>query len=264
MLCVSAAAAACVAFLMGMALAAAQPDPRVADLVQAGQIRFGLFASQFTKDAATGVIKSVRVDFARALAARIGIPAVFVEYKAPADAVQCLKAGGCDAIFLPLDDRAASVGDFSPPLIQSEYTMLVPPGSAIARTADADKLGVRIAAVRGHASTLTLNGVVKQATIVLGENEQAALDLLRSGRADVFASTRQSLLKAGKELAGWRVLADHYGANLNRVVVPKGKAGRLAYVSEFVEYAKASGWVQQAIDRDGTFAFQVPPPGDQR
>ena len=66
------------------------------------------------------------------------------------------------------------------------------------------------------------------------------------------------------DFSGWRVLADHYGANLNRVVVPKGNAGRLAYVSEFVEYVKASGLVQKAIDRDGTFAFQVPPPGDPR
>src|SRR5689334_462938 len=91
------------AWLLGVVLAVAQSDARVADLVQAGKIRFGLFASQFTKDAATGEIKSVRVDFARALAARIGIPAVFVEHEAPSDAVQCLKAGGCDALFLPLD-----------------------------------------------------------------------------------------------------------------------------------------------------------------
>lgn len=245
-------------------IATAQPDPRVADLVQAGRIRFGLFATQFTKDAASGELKSVRVDFARALATRIGIPAVFVERKAPGDVIQCLKAGDCDAVFLPYDERAAAVGDFSPPFIQSEYTILVPTDSTIQKAADADRSGIRIAAVRGHASTMTLTRLIKRAEIVLGDNEIVTVDLLRAGRADVFASTRQFLVKTAKVLPGWRLLPDHYGANLNRVVVPKGNAARLAYVTEFVEQAKATGLVQRAIDRDGTFAFQVAPPGDPK
>src|SRR3954451_8970631 len=33
------------------------PDPRVADLVQAGKIRVGLFLPQFSKDAVTGELK---------------------------------------------------------------------------------------------------------------------------------------------------------------------------------------------------------------
>ncbi len=49
------------------------PDPRVADLVQAGKIRVGLFLPQFSKDAVTGELKGVRVEIARALAARIGV-----------------------------------------------------------------------------------------------------------------------------------------------------------------------------------------------
>jgi polar amino acid transport system substrate-binding protein len=222
----------------------------------------GLFSTQYTKDPATGELKSVRVDIARALAARIGVQAVLLEHRTPADIVQCLKAGACDVVFLPFDERAADVGDFSTPFIQSEYTMLVPAGSSIRSTTDVDKPGIRIAAVRGHASTMTLTRVVKRADVILEEDELATFELLRAGRADVFASTRQLLLRISKTLPGSQVLADHYGANLNRVVVPKGHAGRLAYVTEFVEEAKASGLVQKAIDRDGTSAFQVPSPGD--
>jgi polar amino acid transport system substrate-binding protein len=58
------------------------------------------------------------------------------------------------------------------------------------------------------------------------------------------------------------VLEDHYGANLNRVVIPKGHAGRLSYVNEFVEEAKASGLVQKAIDRAGPRGVTVAPPGN--
>jgi polar amino acid transport system substrate-binding protein len=46
------------------------------------------------------------------------------------------------------------------------------------------------------------------------------------------------------------------------MVVPKGKAGWLSYVSEFVEEAKASGLVQKAIDRAGPRGVTVAPLGN--
>jgi polar amino acid transport system substrate-binding protein len=253
-----------IVLLVSTAIANAQnvPDPRVADLVPAGKVRIGLFSTQYTKDPVTGELSSVRVDIARALAAHIGVQAVLLEHQGPLDVVQCLKTGACDVVFLPLDERAAGVGDFSTPFIQSEYTMLVPAGSSIRSTTDADKRGIRIVAVRGHASTMSLTPLVKRAEVILEENEVMAFDVLRAGRADVFASTRQYLVRISKNLPGSQVLVDYYGANLNRMVVPKGHAGWLAYVTEFVEQAKVSGLIQKAIDRDGTFAFQVPPPGD--
>jgi ABC-type amino acid transport substrate-binding protein len=128
----------------------------------------------------------------------------------------------CDVVFLPRDERAANVGDFSPPYLQSEYTMLVPAGSSIRSIADADKPGTRILAVRSHSSTMTLTSAIKQAEVILGENELDAFELLRARQADAFASTHQYLLRASKNLAGSRVLADYYGANLNRVYLSSG------------------------------------------
>jgi polar amino acid transport system substrate-binding protein len=142
-------------FLTAASTAAAQQasDPRVADLVQAGKIRFGLFSTQFSKDPASGELRGVRPDMARALAARVGVQAVLLEHRSPLQVIECLKAGACDVVFLPKDARAASVAGFSFPFIQSEFTFLVPAGSAIRRASDADKSGIRIAAVRDHAST---------------------------------------------------------------------------------------------------------------
>ena len=102
------------ALLVAVGTASAQrTDPRVADLVQAGQIRFGLFSSQYTKDPATGELKGVRPDIARALAARIGVPAILLEHRSPPEVVACIKAGVCDVVFLPRDERASSIADFS-------------------------------------------------------------------------------------------------------------------------------------------------------
>jgi polar amino acid transport system substrate-binding protein len=107
---------------------------------------------------------------------------------------------------------------------------------------------------------LTLSGLLKQAELVYAETPRPTFDLLQTGKADVMASTRNALLEFSGQLAGSRVLADRYGANINRMVVPKNKAAWLAYVTEFVEDAKASGLVQKAIDRAGPRGVTVAAP----
>ena len=168
------------------------------------------------------------------------------------------------AVFLPLDPRSSEVGDFSPPIFLFDYTLLVPPGSSIRTISDADRPGVEIAAVRNHASTIELSRLLKQAELVYAETPDRTFDLLRSGQADAMASARPTLLGYSAQLAGTRVLEDRYGANINRMVVPKGKVAWLTYVSEFVEEAKGSGLVQKAIDRGGPRGVTVAPPGDQK
>jgi len=236
-------------------------DPRVADLVQAGKLRVGLFLPQFGRGP-DGLKTTVFIETARAYAARVGVPLVIVEHPTPPEAIACLKAGACDQLFLPLDERAAQVGDFSNPVFQFDYTLLVPAGSSIAKVADADRTGIRIAAVRNHASTNELVPRLKQAEVVYAETPAQTFALVTDGKADVMASTRLILLDFAAKVAGTRVLEDRYGANINRMVVPKGKADWLAYVNEFVEQSKASGAVQQFIERGGTRGVTVAPPGN--
>ena len=94
------------------------------------------------------------------------------------------------------------------------------------------------------------------------ETPEPTFDLLRTGRAEAMASARPTLLRFSARLPGSQVLEDRYGANINRIVVPKGNAAWLAYVSEFVEEAKTSGLVQKAIDRAGPRGTTVAPLGD--
>ena len=94
------------------------------------------------------------------------------------------------------------------------------------------------------------------------EGENAAFQLLQAGQVDALASTRQFLSKVSGELPGSQVLTDRYGAQFNRVVVPKGRADWVAYANEFVEEAKRSGLVQKAIDGEGASAFEVASPGE--
>jgi polar amino acid transport system substrate-binding protein len=258
--------AGCLLAIAQLAAATAEPqqaaDRRVADLARAGKVRVGLFLPQYIKDPATGQLRSVWVETARAFAGHLGVQLVVVEHATPPEAIACLKAGACDVMFLPLDARAAAVGDFSNPIFQFDYTLLVPAGSSIAGIADADRPGIRIAAVRNHASTIELSSQLKQAELVYAETPDSTFDLVRTGQAHVMASTRLALLDFSDRLPGSRVLEQRYGANINRMVVPKGKADWLAYVGEFVENAKTSGLVQKAIERGGTRGVTPAPAGN--
>jgi polar amino acid transport system substrate-binding protein len=71
--------------------------------------------------------------------------------------------------FLTIDPSRTAQVNYLRPLIQFDYTCLVPAGSSIRSIADADRPGVRIAVVSNHASTLALSHLVKHAELVGAE-----------------------------------------------------------------------------------------------
>lgn len=249
--------------LAGVAsLHAQSADPRVADLVRAGKVRIGMFPPQYTKDLRTGELKGPYVEVMRIVAAHVGVEPVMVELPTPAKLVECLGSGACDIGSLGFDPtRAEQVGGFTPAFMQMDYTLLVPRNSAIRSGADMDRPGIRIAVVRNHASTLALGRIVKQAEQVTAETPDAAFDLIRGGKVDAWASVRPALLGYAAGLPGSRVLDDSYGANFPAFVVPKGQDARLAFLSDFVEDAKASGLMARAIERGDQPGYRVAAPG---
>jgi len=250
--------------ITSMNLAGAQQprDPRVADLVHAGKIRVGIH-SFIQKIPERGELKAVSagiifLDIARILGTRIGVEVVPVWHPTIPEMLTCLTAGQCDVGFMGPDPSRAGV-DFSPPFVQLDYTLLVPAGSSIQRIAEADRPNFRIAVVRDHASTLTLSRIFKHAQLIYAATPDPTFELLRNGQADAFASVRGVLLGYAPKLPGSRVLEDRYGANLVGMVVSRDQTARLAYITEFIEQAKASGLVQQAIERSGLPGYLVAP-----
>jgi polar amino acid transport system substrate-binding protein len=236
-------------------------DPRVANIVRAGKVRVGLFPPQYTKDPVSGEpTGSLFIEIGRALAAHLGVEAELMGYSTPPKFFESLKAGACDLGFAGTE-RAGEV-DCSPPFMELDYTFLAPAGSPIRSVADADRSGVRITAVSHHLSTTALRRKLKQAEMVGTETPDGAFDRLRSGDADIVASVRPVLLGYANRLPGSRVLDDRYGANLVTMVVAKEQEGWLAYISDFIEEAKASGVVRQAIDRAGWHGVNVAPPAN--
>jgi polar amino acid transport system substrate-binding protein len=247
-----------VALLASAADAEAQqgPDSRVADLVRAGKLRVALFLPQYHEDPATGkvgrlaTVGDLTVQLARALAERLGLEIVVLGFPTPPATVECLKARVCDVALMGPDVTRDADIDLSHPIIEIDYTYLVPPGSSIRTGADADRPGVRIAGVREHASTLTLSRMLKRAELITEPTPEATFALLSSGRAHALVSVRTALLYYyAPKLPGSRVLEDHYGSNLLAFALPKGQSGRLAHFNEFIEEMKKSGFIQEAMTR---------------
>jgi polar amino acid transport system substrate-binding protein len=239
-------------------------DTRIAHLVRAGAVRVALFLPLYSEDPDTGALTGmgpgiVDVDLACALAARLGVDAQLVGFSTPTEVVQCLKTGGCDLTFMGVTPARDAEVAFTPAFMQIDYAYLVPKSSAIGSIADVEQPGVRVAVVRHHASTETLSRILKNAALVEAETPDLAFELLRAGQAGVMASTRIALLEYSEELPGSRVLDGRYGVNLVAIAVAKHQTGWLSYINEFLEYAKVSGLVQQAIARAGLRGIQAFP-----
>lgn len=235
------------------------PDSWVADLVSAGKVRVALYIPNYTKDPVTGVLRGWAPDLVRALGDYLHIEGVPLEHPHPPAAMASLKSGAADAAIIGIMASRAVEIDYTPPLVEADYTIMAPAGSPYFTIADADRPDVRIAAVRNHASTIALGKLIKNATFVYADTPDPTFELLRSGKADLFASLREFLTRCTAQLPGSRLFEGRYGVNSIGMAVSKGKTQRLAVLREFVEAVKASGLVRQAIDRSGWRGLQVAP-----
>lgn len=228
-------------------------DPRVADLVRAGKLRLALFAPMHATDPVTGETRrnTHLIEIASALARRLGVELEVVDLAGPIQAMESVNVGACDITFTGTEISRAEQVDLTPPLFELDFTFLVPVASSIRRLDDVDRRGVRVAVVRHHISTLTLDRLLKHAQMVHAETPETAFDLLRTGRADAWASVGFVLQEYSAALPGSRVLEGRYGANLLAMAVAKDRTGRLAYITEFVEEIRASGLAQRAVDLSG-------------
>lgn len=234
----------------------------MADIANAGELRVGLglgVLMSAVKNPATGELRGAALELARALARKIGVRLVTVEYPRPGAVLDGLRANAWDVSFLVFDpDRTAQV-DFSHTLLKSDYTYLVAPGSHIRLVADADQPDIRIAVPRGDGSDLFLTRTLKHARLVRTENHAAALELLRNGGADAKASPRFVLATEASGLPGARLLEGGFADISYAAIVPKGRTARLAYINGFVEEAKASGLIKNIIASLGLQGITVAP-----
>jgi len=102
--------------------------------------------------------------------------------------------------------------------------------------------------------------LLKSATVVPAASVAEAIEMLRAGRVEAFALSRDSLRPYQAQIPGSRILDGPLQRTGIAVAVAKNRPAALAYVTAFIEQAKASGLIRRALDRAGQAAEAVAPP----
>ncbi len=165
-----------------------------------------------------------------------------------------------DPSFLAFDPTRARDVEFSPPYMVVDNTYLVPPGSKVESVEAIDQRGVKIAVPERSAPDLFLSRNLKAAEIVrVPGGADAAIDVLRSGRADAYAENAHMLSLYSDRLPGSRVLQGRYTVIQHAVATPKGRLAGAEFVKTFVEESRRDGTVRDAIRQAGLRRADVAP-----
>jgi len=259
---------ALIALAAGAAAAAAADDgAAIKELTPTGKLRVAVAVSPApsalysVKDAASGKLAGVTIDLGAALAKKIAVAPQFVEYLASGEIQNSAASGVWDVTFMPVDEARKQFVDFGSPYHLLQSTYLVAPGAKLNSIADVNAAGVRIAGVADTATYRASQKVSPRATHIAVAGVDAAVALMRDGKADAIPLSRESLAGLVAKIPGSRILDGGILDSTTAVAVPKNKPAALAYVSAFIEEEKASGAVRRAFDRMGLTSSQVAPAG---
>jgi polar amino acid transport system substrate-binding protein len=245
----------------GLGLDNAPTAAQRSSLAPTGKLRVGLIQgapANALRDPATGEMKGVGFDLGRELARRMGVAFEPVPYPSIGAVLEGAKAGEWDVSFNGMTPDRAQYLDFTGPHLEIEFGYLVPAGSAIAAVEDVDRSGTRVAVPQNGAADVLLSRTLRNAVVVRGAGLPGALDLVRSGRAQVLATNKPNLFEMARQLPGSRVLDGGPGVERQAMLIPKGREAGLAYARRFVEDVKSEGFVEAALVRAGLRGATVP------
>ena len=241
----------------------AQPSAAAkAELAPTGALRLAVFTGNpliGSRSESTGEITGTTVALGHALAERAGMPVLLIEYTSLAKLVEAAGGDVWDLAVIGVEQARRDAIDYAPPHLAVDITYLVGPGSHLQSVASADQPGVRIAAARAGVPAIVLLRSLRKATYVQTETDVAALALLKAGKVQALAQDRSLLLEMAQRLPGSRVLDDRLLSAELAFALPRHRPAALAFVSEFVEQAKASGLVQRAVDGAHLLGVNVVP-----
>lgn len=255
-------------FLAGCASTPTVPPQVRTDLAPTGTLRAGInYANTViaTKDPATGELRGVSVDLMRELARRLNVPLELVGFDFSGKLTDALNAGALDIGGIAGGAGSGREGtlDFTAGYLQVETTYLVASQSSVRTMADVDREGVRVGVADKSAFQPFLARSLKNARLLTGPGNPTAFELLRSGKVDVLAGLRHQLMAVAPKLPGSRILDGRFLVVEQTLAIPKNPKGSEAgirYLREFIEAAKASGFVARSLANSGNGNVPVSPP----
>jgi len=234
-----------------------------AELAPSGVLRMGLVeaphAGLFFVEKEP--LRGVTVDLGAALAKELLLPIDYRVFPNSGECTEATSSGEIDVAFMPVDEERRAKVAFGPAYYLLRSTYLVSGASGLMSLAAVDEEHVRVV---GIANTTTIRASARslQKTVPIAvRSVEEAVEMVRSGRADAFALSHDSLKPLLAILPGSRILNGAFQETSISIAVPGNRPAALACVTAFLEASKRSGLVRKAFDRIGRTDEAVAPLG---
>jgi polar amino acid transport system substrate-binding protein len=217
-------------------------------LAPTGHLRVGVYAGSPTSlvtDLNTKQIHGVTYDLGKEFATRLNVSVEYVQFQRIAAVIDAIKDGKVDfTVTNATPVRARDVG-FSQILLAIELGYLVPANSSITATDQIDGPGIRIGVTKGGTSERVLSAKFKNAKFLPAESVANAINSLRNGELDVYATNKAILFQMSEALPGARILEGNWGQERMAIAVPKGREAAQEVLDSFVRDVQSNGLLEQ-------------------
>ena len=235
-----------------------------AELAPTGVLRAGINMSNFllvTGSTPEGDPDGVSPDMARAVAERLGVPLKLVPFKTPGELADAAVEDLWDIGNIGAEPERAKTIAFTPAYVEIEATYLIPAESPIQSIDEVDRDGVRIAVSARSAYELWLSDNIRHAELVLAQGIDASINTFVEQKLEALAGLRPRLVDDVKKLPGAHILDGKFTAVQQAIGTKPDREAGAAFLRDFVEEAKASGFVASLIDKHGVSGrLTVAPP----
>lgn len=234
----------------------------IADLAPTGRLRAVINLGNpilAHSDPGTAEPVGVSIDMARELARQLGVQADLLVVKTAGEAVDALATGKVDVGFFAIDPARAATTAYSAAYVQIEGAYLVRNESPLRSNDEVDRPGTRVAVGARSAYDLHLTRELKAATIERAPSSQEVVSHFLTHQLDVAAGVKQQLEADARGRPGLRLLPGRFMVIHQAMGMAKGKPAGAQALADFVEQAKASGFVAQALERHRITGAAVAP-----
>jgi polar amino acid transport system substrate-binding protein len=227
-------------------------DQARAELAPTGVLRAGINMSNFllvTGKTSDGDPDGVSPDIARAVAERLGVGLKLVQFKSPGELADAAVEDLWDIGNIGAEPERAKTIAFTPAYVEIEATYLVPAGSPIQSVDEVDREGVRIAVSQRSAYELWLSDNIKHAKLIMAQGIASSFDTFVEQKLEALAGLRPRLVDDVERLPGARILDGKFTAVQQAIGTKPDRLAGAAFLRDFVEEVKASGFVASLIEK---------------
>jgi len=224
----------------------------IAELAGSGVLRAAINMGNpllVTGISAAGDPQGVAPDMAAEVARGLQVPVVYVKFDRPSSLADAAGSDVWDIGLIGAEPARAAKIAFTAAYCEIAATYLVPAGSPLRSVADVDRAGARIAVRAGSAYDLWLTRHIKHATLVRSDTANGPFEQFVRDGLDALAGLRPQLMSDAEKLGGAKILPGSFTAVQQAIGTPKRNVAGAAFLRDFVEAAKRSGFVASLIDK---------------